>query len=174
MEISNFEKAKFLFKIIKQENLETEVFSLLKESLDPNKLDFEVIYNDGGRSFLLKSPRYSRPGNIIIGVIVDNVVLSVREGIVRCNWYQAKEYCRLYTFLDASKDLMPPKEVFHQVYYRINLLLEKIDGDRFSLGWYWTNKEIDEQFALAINLCTGEMKQFEKMHPLRYRPALCL
>ena len=124
-EMSDFEKASFLFKIIKQEHLETEVFTLLKENMDPHKLDFEVLYDDGGRSFLLKSPHSSHGGTIIIGVIVDNVALSVREGIVRCNWMQAKEYCHLYSFLDASMGLMPPNDMFHKVYYRLNLLLEK-------------------------------------------------
>lgn len=172
--VSDFEKAQFLFKIIKQEHLETEVFTLLKENLDPHKLDFEVMYDDGGRSFLLKNQCYLQSGNVIIGVIVDNVALAIREGIVRCNWMQAREYCHLYSFLDASMDLMPVNETFHKVYYRLNLLLEKINGDRFSLGWYWTNQEVDEQFALAINLRSGEVKKFEKVRPLRYRPALIL
>ena len=173
MDKTDFEKAQLLFKKIKQEHLETEILRMLQEDTDPYKLDFEVMYDDGGRSFLLRNPiNHHLP--VVVGVVVDDVLISAQEGMVRCNWWQAKEYSRLTTIVDASMDLLPLEVDLHRVFYRLNLLLERINGDRFSLGWYWTDKEVDDDYALAINFRTGQLEKMEKMKSLRYRPALKL
>ena len=173
MSKTNFEKAQLLFKKIKQEHLETELLKMLQEDADPYKLDFEVMYDDGGRSFLLR-PQNCLRQHIIIGVIVDDVLVSVREGMVRCNWWQAKEYSRLTNFADASMHLLPLELDLHKVFYRLNLLLERIEGDLLCLGWYWTDKEVDDKYAWAVNFRTGKYEKWEKTKPLRYRPALKL
>ena len=172
--LSNFEKARLWVEKIKQEHLETEVLTILQESVDPNKLDFEVIYDDGSRSFLLRPQHLNQLGNVVIGVIVNDVVLSVREGLMRADWDHAQKYCQWYKFLDAEMHQLPLNTTLHTLFYRLNLLLENVGGERFSLGWYWTEKEVDKDHAWAINLRTGEMKVFKKSKILRFRPALRL
>lgn len=169
MDITKFEKARLFFRKILEENVEAEVFLMLREYYNPNKLEYEVLYDTGERSFVLKPGTRIRRGQLVVGVVINDVALSLREGLMTCNWYQAREYSRLDSCVGGEMMLLPVDLKLEKILDSLNRQLEYLGGDPLSFGWYWTNYKINDHQALAVEMRTGMLKAFDVKSHLRYR-----
>lgn len=167
---TRFETARILFEKIKKAHVEAEILRMLHEYSNPDRLEFEVLYDNGERSWLLKPDKRLHCGQVIVGIIVADVAISMREGLVTCNWYQARDYCRLDTCIGDSMSLLPDDLHLEKVIEGLNLQLDKCEGDFLSFGWYWTDHKINDTQALAVQIHTGKVKAFNLSANLRYRP----
>ena len=170
MELTKFEKARLLFNKVLEENVETEVLQMLREHYDPNKLEYEVLYDTGDRSFMLRPLKGTARGQIVVGVVVDDIAISLREGMMTCNWNQAREYCRLDNCNGAEMTLPPADLHLERIFDGLSAQFEYLGGDPLSFGWYWTDHKINEEQALAVEMRTGMLKAFNVKANLRYRP----
>lgn len=165
---SKIEIAKCLAEKIWHYGVQDEVLSLLLEKSKEQLYPFEMLYTTGERSYLLKSDAVKK--NLIVGVIVGDYVIALRDGALQCNWRKAKTYCMLSQKIGRSVDLFASDLDVSSIFIALNEQFEKIGGEALHCAWYWTNLELTHHTALALNPATNQKKVSDKCQYLRFRP----